>query len=87
MIRFISQSIRHYRTTGAIAPSSRFLARAMTKSMPMTPNQRILEVGAGTGAFTKEILNNLKDGDELHVVELSDDFCEVLEETLLGDFK
>ena len=87
MIRFISQSVRHYRTTGAIAPSSRFLSRAMVKSMPMIPNQCILEVGAGTGAFTKEILKHLRDGDEFHIIELRDEFCHALEETILDDFR
>ncbi len=59
----------------------------MAKSMPMSKNQRILEVGAGTGAFTKEILKNLNDGDELHIVELSDDFCQSLEDTIITNFR
>ncbi|MDP7006005.1 MAG: SAM-dependent methyltransferase [Phycisphaerales bacterium] len=79
--------MHNYRTTGAVAPSSRFLARSMVKSMQMTTNQRILEVGAGTGSFTKEILKNLNDGDELHIVELSDDFCKLLEDSILSNFR
>jgi phospholipid N-methyltransferase len=55
--------------------------------MQMTTNQRILEVGAGTGSFTKEILKNLNDGDELHIVELSDDFCKLLEDSILSNFR
>lgn len=87
MIRFLSQAVRNYKSTGAIAPSSRFLARAMVRSMPMTKNQRILEVGAGTGAFTKEILGHLRDGDALHIVELNPAFCEHLQLKVLDAFQ
>ena len=52
----------------------------------MTPNQRILEVGCGTGAFTKEILKHLQDGDELDIVELNPEFCKTMESTLLPVF-
>lgn len=87
MIRFISQAVRNYRSTGSVAPSSRFLGRVMVKSMPMTKNQRILEVGPGTGAVTKHILANLRDGDALHIVELNTEFCLHLEKRLLEPFR
>jgi phospholipid N-methyltransferase len=87
VIRFISQAVRNYRSTGSVAPSSRFLGRAMVKSMPMTENQRILEVGPGTGAVTKHILSNLRDGDEFHIVELNTEFCQYLEQHLLEPFR
>jgi phosphatidylethanolamine/phosphatidyl-N-methylethanolamine N-methyltransferase len=59
----------------------------MVKSMPMTKNQRILEVGPGTGAVTKHILANLQDGDALHIVELNTEFCLHLEQHLLEPFR
>ena len=55
----------------------------MVMSIPDTSPKRVLEVGCGTGAFTKEILTKLKDGDEFHIVELSSDFCEFIEATIL----
>ena len=87
VIRFITQAVRNCRSTGALAPSSRFLGRTMVKSMPMTKNQRILEVGPGTGAVTKHILANLRCGDELHIVELNEEFCQHLEQHLLKPFR
>lgn len=87
MIRFVSQAFRNYNATGAIAPSSRFLARAMVESMPCTEGQRILEVGCGTGAFTKAILKNLKAGDEFHAVEVNTDFCNSVEQDILSPFR
>jgi phosphatidylethanolamine/phosphatidyl-N-methylethanolamine N-methyltransferase len=70
-----------------VAPSSRFLARTIVQSIPESANKRVLEVGCGTGAFTKEILKKLQDGDEFHVVELCPDFCEAVETTFLKQFR
>ncbi|HIN83951.1 MAG TPA: hypothetical protein EYM90_03505, partial [Phycisphaerales bacterium] len=69
MIRFFTQAFKNYRSTGALAPSSRFLARTIVQSIPEHSPKRMLEVGCGTGAFTKEILNTLRDGDSFHIVE------------------
>ncbi len=87
MIRFLLQALKGYRSTGAIAPSSRFLARAIVKSIPSVANKRVLEVGCGTGAFTKEILHTLQDGDELHIVELNAEFCAAIDQSLLIPFR
>ena len=57
------------------------------QSIPHCANKRVLEVGCGTGAFTKEILKKLQDGDEFHIVELSSDFCEAVEKSLLQQFR
>jgi phospholipid N-methyltransferase len=81
------QAIKQCRTTGAVVPSSRVLARAMVQSIPDYANKRVLEVGCGTGAFTKEILKKLQDGDEFHIVELSSDFCKEVENSLLQQFR
>ncbi len=70
-----------------MAPSSRFLAKTIVQSIPERANKRVLEVGCGTGAFTKEILKKLQDGDEFHIVELCPDFCEAVETTLLKQFR
>ncbi len=70
-----------------MAPSSRFLAKTIVKSIPQQENKRVLEVGCGTGAFTKEILKKLQDGDEFHIVELCPDFCEAVETALLQQFR
>lgn len=57
------------------------------QSVPDVPNKRILEVGCGTGAFTKAILRKLKPGDIFHIVELSTDFCEQVELKILEPFR
>ncbi|MBC8203652.1 MAG: class I SAM-dependent methyltransferase [Planctomycetes bacterium] len=57
------------------------------QSIPRKTPKRVLEVGCGTGAFTKEILTKLQDGDAFHIVELSSDFSEAVEATLLQPFR
>ncbi|MBI69077.1 MAG: hypothetical protein CMJ38_03510 [Phycisphaerae bacterium] len=87
MIRFVSQAIKNYHATGAIAPSSRFLAGEMVASIQQGEHKRILEVGCGTGAFTKAILNTLQSGDEFHIVEMNETFCEDIETNMLASFR
>ena len=48
---------------------------------------RILEVGPGSGPFTKVILESLRDGDEYHLSEINEAFCEELETKLLAPYR
>src|SRR5947209_7877719 len=72
---FLRAFRRNFHTTGAILPSSRFLARAMASDLkgPRGP-ARILEVGPGTGAVTREIVRLLLPGDRLDAVEINPSF-------------
>ncbi|MEE2972998.1 MAG: methyltransferase domain-containing protein [Planctomycetota bacterium] len=88
MLEFITQSIKNFRHTGAICPSGRFLAREMTRSIRERPGRRrVLEVGPGTGPFTRRILAELRPGDELDIVEINSAFCEQIERRLLKPFR
>ena len=88
MFSFLAQAIKNTYHTGSVWPSSPALARVMTRSFREagTP-RRILEVGPGTGPFTKHILEELKSGDEFHLVEINQDFCKDLEKRLLEPFR
>jgi phospholipid N-methyltransferase len=55
-VTFLTQFLRHPLATGAIAPSSRHLARAMVAGMDLARARVIIEYGPGTGVFTREIL-------------------------------
>ncbi len=47
----------HWRETGAIAPSGPILAKAMAKAVgPLPPGEIIIELGPGSGVFTKELI-------------------------------
>lgn len=64
---------------GAIAESSAYLADAITSIIPKEgPPKQILEVGAGTGVFTKKIIEKLGPHDHLDVVEITPALCAIL---------
>lgn len=77
---------RNNSNIGAVAESSSNLAKVMTAIVPSNgPQKRILEVGAGTGVFTKKILKKLGPDDHLDVVELTPELCKVLDHSFSGD--
>ncbi len=91
---FFREFRRNFYSTGAISPSSGFLARALARYVrhplndggePATGGRRILEVGPGTGAVTRQILAALQPGDTLDVVELNEAFVALLQHRLEHD--
>lgn len=78
-IEFYRQFRSRFETTGAIAPSSRFLANAMTRPLRSADKPvRVLEVGPGTGAVTSRIVELLGPHDRLDLVELNESFADIL---------
>ena len=80
-IAFFRQFRQRFETTGAIAPSSRFLARSMTSYLaardPEVP-VRVLEIGPGTGPVTNSIVRLLRPHDVFDLVELNEEFVRIL---------
>jgi phospholipid N-methyltransferase len=83
---FIRQCRRQFQKTGAILPSSRFLARALASEIakPRGP-ARILEVGPGTGSVTRQILRRMQSADQLDAVEINANFIARLRDRLQVD--
>lgn len=80
---FLEQCRRNFHETGALTPSSRALARAMTANVsPGESPRRILEAGPGTGVFTAEIARRMGPFDHLDVYEINQAFADHLEERL-----
>lgn len=80
-IAFFRQFRKRFETTGAIAPSSRFLAKAMTRYLAARDPQkpvRVLEIGPGTGPVTDEIVRLLQPHDRFDLVELNEEFVQIL---------
>lgn len=85
---FFVQGLKHVFQIGTVVPSSRWMARTMTRSLSRFPSpRRILEVGAGTGAVTRVILQSLRDGDELYLIEINPVFCRHIEKRLLRRYR
>jgi phosphatidylethanolamine/phosphatidyl-N-methylethanolamine N-methyltransferase len=69
---FWRQFRQNFEAVGAVAPSSAALAQAMTARLAQkTGPARVLEAGAGTGAFTGQILSCLRPGDSCDIVEIN----------------
>ncbi len=81
---FWSQWRRRFTDTGAIAPSSPQLGRALTEPLLQRRGgpMRVLEVGAGTGAVTRQALARLRRGDAFDVCEINPEFCAYLSAAL-----
>lgn len=86
-IAFLRQFRADFQHTGAIQPSSRWLARAMTGPLRRAPagRRRILEIGPGTGAVTRAIVRLFEPGDRLECYEINPEFCRFLEDRLDSD--
>jgi len=83
---FLREFLRSYHTTGAILPSSRFLAAALARYVGQAEGpERILEVGPGTGAVTRKIVAQLRADDRLDLVELNGAFVAQLRERFSTD--
>jgi len=83
---FFREFIRNFHTTGAILPSGRWLAAALTRYVGRAgAPQRILEVGPGTGAVTRRIIAAMRPADQLDLVELNDQFVEHLRDCFRND--
>lgn len=56
MIVFLKRFLSEPGRVGSVAPSSRFLCNEMMKRVPWQTTRSIVELGPGTGVFTKAIL-------------------------------
>lgn len=78
--------IKDLKQTGAIAPSSKFLAKDLVNqfrndvSNSNCPPLKILEIGPGTGPLTKEITKLLRPQDRLDIVEIHQHFYQTIKE-------
>ena len=83
LLVFVAQVRHSGGAIGAVVPSSRALGRRMLDGLPAAgAPRRVLEVGAGTGAFTRELMAGLGAADTLVVVELNPAFCVRLRERI-----
>ncbi|MGW0982810.1 class I SAM-dependent methyltransferase [Streptomyces xiamenensis] len=77
---FLREAARDLRTTGAVAPSGKALAHALTEPVRTHPGRplAVLEAGPGTGAITRALLPRLPCGSHLDIVEANPHFADRL---------
>lgn len=88
VITFLRHTLENFHHTGAVAPSSPWLARALCTPLtrrgdasPLT----ILEAGPGTGALTLEIVQHLRPDDHLTLCEINACFVSYLHDMFRED--
>ena len=80
---FVREFARDPVQLGAVAPSGPDLARLMVESADLGPGQVVVELGAGTGPMTAEILRQRPEGP-LVVLEPNPSLATVLRERFPG---
>ncbi len=78
MASFIREWIRNPRSVAAIAPSGRALASLITSEISSSTGP-VIELGSGTGAFTRALLKRGVDEADLTLVEYGSDFVRLLQ--------
>jgi len=76
--RFLKSWIDSPGRTGAVAPSSPFLAKRMASFVDPLAEGPVVEIGPGTGPVTEALIARGIDESRLILVEYSPEFCELL---------
>ncbi len=81
---FFKESLINFYNTGAIWPTSKLAAKELSK--PLIDSKKpisVLEVGAGTGSVTKELIKYLKPEDKITVCEMNPKFMNITKNDIL----
>jgi phospholipid N-methyltransferase len=71
----LGKFFRHGKTIASFVPSSRFLSKKLIKGIDWDKSQCIVELGAGTGPVTRQLVRRAKPHTKLVVIEQDPDFC------------
>ena len=74
-LRFLRALIARPKNVGAVAPSSRGLARAIARQLDPTLPGPVLELGPGTGVITQGLLERGFAADRLTTIEYDPEFA------------
>ena len=75
----LGRFVRSPRTVGAVMPSSRALARAMVAHLDLSGDASVVELGPGTGVFTRELAQRLGPQARALAVEIEPSFVAALQ--------
>lgn len=81
---FFRQWLRSPKSMGSVIPSSRALARAMGRAVRWRPGETVVELGGGTGAISKGLIEAGIPRENLLVIELDGELYQFLREELEG---
>jgi phospholipid N-methyltransferase len=75
----VTRFLRSPNTIGAVAVSSRALARRMMVSIPADRPVRVVELGPGTGPFTRALVEHVAEGSRILAIDLEQTFVDRLQ--------
>ena len=77
-MKFLKGFLKEPRRVASIAPSSQFVAKKMIKPIDFAKAKIIVELGGGTGAFTKAILKKMRSDAKLLCFETNNTYIKAL---------
>ena len=72
---FLREFFKANRMVGSVLPSSRFLSGKMLAPIDFSKSKVVVELGPGTGVFTKALLKAMPQDSQLLVIELNEAFA------------
>jgi phospholipid N-methyltransferase len=79
-VLFLSKFLLRPFKTGAVVPSSDALGECITSGIGLEQAQTVVELGPGTGVFTRTIVRRAAPGARIMAVEIDDAFARVVKE-------
>lgn len=77
-LEFLQESLKNLKTVGSVARSSSFLCESMISYINFSEAQTIVELGAGDGVITRQLLRNMRPDAKLITFEVNEKFCSIL---------
>ena len=75
-LEFMKGVLKSWKITGAVGPSSRWLAEEVTEHANLRDSDVIVEFGPGTGVFTEVIARKAREDAHFIAVEINPEFAE-----------
>lgn len=75
---FFTKFLQRGKVIASFAPSSRFMVRTVLRGIDFAKCKCIVELGAGTGPITAELIRRTPPGCKLLIIELDADLCKHL---------
>lgn len=82
---FLKEFFKEKKTVGAVSPSSKHLGKKMLENIDFNKCKVIVELGPGTGVFTRMMISKLPKDAVLFVFELHDAFYNNLKKEFAND--
>ena len=82
-VLFIKEFVKNWKEVGSVTPSSPFLVRKMLAPIDFEKAKIVVELGPGSGVFTRGLLSKMLPDAKLLAFETNKEFCQELEK--IGD--